>query len=49
MISATIVGPLLLFLGRGTVAGSYFWLSWPIGVLLCAIANILFAIRPQMK
>jgi len=49
MLSATIVGLLLLFLGRGTVAGSYFWLSWPIGGLLCAIANILFAIRPQMK
>lgn len=49
MITATIIGLLLLFLGRGTAAETYFWLTWPIGGLICAIVNTFFAVRPMVK
>lgn len=49
MITASIAGLLMLFLGEGTLAGEYFWLAWPVGALLSWITDTLFAMRPLMK
>jgi hypothetical protein len=43
MLVATIVGLVLLFAGPylpGSFASAYFWLAWPIGGILCAIATL---------
>ncbi|MEE1295802.1 MAG: helix-turn-helix transcriptional regulator [Bifidobacterium sp.] len=41
MILATIVGLSLLFLFIDGEAHRFFWLSWPIGGLLCAISSLV--------
>lgn len=41
MILATIIGLSMLFFFDGGPRG-YFWMSWPIGGLLCAISSIIF-------
>ena len=43
MLLATIVGIVLLFTGNhfGVWAGSYFWLAWPIGGILCGIVSMI--------
>ncbi|KFI63371.1 helix-turn-helix transcriptional regulator [Bifidobacterium cuniculi] len=49
MILATIVGLSLLFLFVDGAAHVYFWLSWPIGGLLCGISTLVFTVVKTTK
>lgn len=54
MLVATLVGLLMLFLGEPTrmgpgFLGFPFWLSWPVGAVICAIADGIFRLVYAMR